>query len=477
MLDRPDLAFPTIDHIDTPRASVREVLAMSLPVVVRMASLTMMAFVDALMVARVGKAEMAAVNPASLAFYAVFMLIDGLASTNNTFVAQAFGARQFRDCARYTWHAIYMVVALGLAVQVIQPHAAGLFGLMGHEEDVQVREMAYFQIRLLGAAFVGVAVALSSFFQGISRPRVPMVVALMANGANVGLNYLLIFGRLGLPRMGIRGAALGTVIATAFQALILLGLFLGGRVHRQYQTRRALRLELRRLGQFIRIGGPVGIHWALDVGTWAIFVNIIVGRFGTDQLTASNIASQFLRLSWLPTVGLNIAATQLVGQWIGRGRPDIAQRRAVTALKIGMAYMAVMGLVFLILRRPLISLFRTEPEVIRYGASIMIWAALFQVSDAIGIVLYGALKGAGDTLFPAVSMLGSGWLVFLPAAWLFAVVLDFQAPGAWIGAALHITVVAGLMYWRFRSGHWRRLQLIKPAAPVPLPVDSLEERP
>ena len=443
---------------------------MAWPVVIRVASYTAMTFVDVVMVSRVGKAEVAAIVPAALTFFTIYVFIEGFASLNNTFVSQNFGAGRFRECARYTWQTIYVVVALSVLVQAAHLAAPGLFALMGHAPEVQARELIYFQTRLYGAVFVGLMVTLSGFYQGISRPRVAMVVGVIANAANVGINYVLIFGKLGLPAMGIRGAALGTVIASLLQLAILVALFLSRTTNATFGTRSTLRPDLGRLGQCFRVGGPAGLHWMLDVGTWAIFVTVIVGRFGTDQLSASNIAGQFIRLSWLPTVGLNIAATQLMGQWIGRGRIDIAKRRAYTALKLGMGYMTSMGIVFLVFRYRLVSLFRPEPAVVAVAARIMIVAAVFQIFDAIGIVLYGALKGAGDTLAPAIMMIGSAWLVFLPSAVLLSRHLGLEAPGAWIGAAIHLALIAGLMYWRFRSERWRRIDLGPPASLTPEPA-------
>ena len=466
MLDQPDLAYPPLEYREGPRASLNEVLTMAMPVVIGLASTTVMGFVDTLMVARFGRKELAAVTPAALLAFTVSAFLDGVGTTNNTFVSQNFGARRLRECARYTWHAVYLALLMGLAVQVIQVWTPQIFALMGHEPEVRLREIAYFRIRLWGAGLFGMVVALANFNQGISRPRISMVAALVANSLNVALNYLLIFGRLGFPRMGIRGAALATVIASAFQAALLLAIFLSPAMARRFGTRRALRLQWSKFRDLLRIGGPVGLHFTADVASWAVFVNVLVGRFGETQLAASNAVGQFIHLSWLPTVGLNIAATQLMGQWIGRGRPDIARRRVMTALKIGVTYMAAMGVIFFVFRRSLVALFRNEPEVVYWGSAIMVWAALFQVSDAVGIVLYGALRGAGDTLLPALVVIGSAWLVFLPAGWLLAVEADLQAPGAWMGAAIHLTLIAVLLYWRFRSGRWRRMRLVEPAAPT-----------
>jgi MATE family multidrug resistance protein len=452
----------------TEHAGLREVLSMAWPMVVSLGSATLMQTVAFKFVASqggtAGQLDVAAITPAGLLAFTVIALIDGLVTVNNAFVSQSLGAGRLTDCGRYTWQALYVAGALGVLLQVVQPLAPAIFALMPHPSEVQAREIEYFRIRLLGAAFVGFSVALGGFFQGISRPRIPMIAAIAANVHNVALCYILVYGRFGIPALGIRGAALATVLAGAGEVVTLLAAFFWGSIHRRYGTRTGWRPSAGRLLQFLRVGGPAAIHFMLDVGAWAAFVLVLVGRFGEKQLAASNIVGQFINLSWVPTVGINIATTQLVGQWIGRGRLDVALARARTALRLGMAYMLTMGLLFILFRRHLVALMLDDPAVIHWGVRIMFWAALFQVFDAIGIVLYGALKGAGDTLVPAVLVIASGWCVFLPAAWLFAVKLGYGAPGAWAAAAVHIALVAMLLTLRFRSRGWRTRRLV-PAAP------------
>lgn len=460
----PPTAVDFSAYFDPRGASLREVSSMAAPVVVTMASATLMGFVDSWMVSKVSKTDFAAVTPAALMAFTLIAFIDGLSTTNNTFVSQNFGRRDYRECARFTWHALYLALALGVLVQALQPLAPVFFGT--HAENVRVREVGYFRIRLAGAGLFGMVVALANFYQGISRPRITMVIALAANTFNVGLNYLLIYGRLGFPRLEIRGAALGTVIASGIQVLLLLGVFLSGPFHARFGTRSARRFEFQRLRRFLRVGAPVGFHFFADVASWTVFVALLVGHFGETQLAASNAVGQLIHLSWLPTIGLNIAATQLTGQWIGRGRADIAKKRAWTALAIGASYMATMGLLLYVFWRPLLSIFRTEPEVLLWGHRIIIWAALFQVFDAIGIVCYGALKGAGDTLWPAVVVIGSAYVVFLPMGLLFSRGLGLEAPGAWMGATVHIILIAVLIFWRFHTEKWRKFQIVPAPAAV-----------
>jgi Na+-driven multidrug efflux pump len=161
----------------------------------------------------------------------------------------------------------------------------------------------------------------------------------------------------------------------------------------------------------------------------------------------------------MPTVGISIGLTALVGQWIGRRDIAAAKRRTYVALKLGMGYMLMMAVFFFLFRERLISLFRTDPEVVRIGSTILIVAAVCQIFDAISIVMRGALKGAGDTRWVAIFTVGYAWLVFVPTSYLFAFRLDLGAPGAWVGAALYIFCLGVTLLWRFHSEKWLKIDI------------------
>ena len=168
------------------------------------------------------------------------------------------------------------------------------------------------------------------------------------------------------------------------------------------------------MAQILRIGIAAGATFALDLGSWAIFVSFVIGKFGADVLAGNNAATSFMQLSFMPAYGLSIGLTALVGRYIGQGDYRAAKRRAYLGMACACCYMTLMGAVFYIFRRPLIGLFRHEPEVIAAGSLILTYIPLFQFADAFGIVSAGALKGAGDTRFPAVAQIVFAWLFFLP---------------------------------------------------------------
>ena len=451
-------------------AARREVLYMALPMIVAMASSTVMHFVDSWMVSRVGTSEIAAVAPAGAWVFILIGFLIGLLSCTSTFVGQSFGAGNYRDCARYAWQGVYISLVLGGAAILLWPTAPALFAAVGHGAEVQQREVIYFQVRLFSITGLTMSVALGSFFQAVSRPRIPMVVVILANVVNAVLDYVLIFGKLGFEPMGIRGAAIATVIASSIQGLIMLAVFLTPSFNEKFSSRRTAQWDWHRIGRLFNIGWAAGLNFALDVASWSVFTNFLVGRLGDIPLAASNIANQIMHLSFMPTFGLSMATTALAGQWIGRNEFGEAKRRTYIALKIAMAYMFTMGMLFLLFRRQLISFFRNDPEVVAIGSSILIVAAVFQIFDAIAIVTRGALKGAGDTRWVAAFTVGYAWLVFLPASYLMAFKLGLGAVGAWMGAAVYIFCLALTLLWRYHSDRWRTIDIfgeseVAPSAP------------
>lgn len=459
--------------------ALREVLAMALPIIVAMASNTLMYFADSWMVSRVGTNEIAAVGPAGAWVFVLISFLFGVVTCTSTFVGQGYGAGNYPDCARYAWQGIYVSLILGLPAVFLWQVAPAIFRAIGHGAEVQQREVIYFQIRLLSISAMAITAALASFFQAISRPRIAMVVVIFANVVNVVLNYILIYGKLGFPAMGIGGAAIATVIASWLQAAIMLAVFLSPAFNRKFSSRRSAGWDWHRIGRLFSIGLPAGVNFGLDVASWAVFTNLLIGRLGDIPLAASTIATQIMHLSFMPTVGLSIAITALVGQWIGRKDIPAAKRRTYVALKLGVGWMFVMGILFFLFRAKLIAVFRPDPEVVQIGSTILIVAAIFQIFDATGIVMSGALKGAGDTRWVAVVTVSYAWLIFLPASYLLAFKAGFGAAGAWVGAAAYIFSLAMTLLWRFHSERWRTIDVfgraeITPYDLGPFPPSSAE---
>ncbi len=438
-----------------------DVIWLSFPIVVTVLSRVVMQFVDTLLLSRYGQGELAAVVPAGMTAMVVGAIVIGVLSCNTTFVSQVLGQGRPRLGPRYTVHAIYVGFVLQLVILPAIPLAGHIFGVFGHAPEVQALEAQYFRIRLLQMAALGISIACATFFQAVGRPKVPMVAAIVGNAANIFGNWLLIFGNWGLPELGIRGAAIATVAGTYIQGGILLAVFSSWRFHREYRTRRWLPIEPAKMKQLLRVGVGSGVTMLLDIGSFAVFINFVVGRLGGAILAGNNAAMQLLHLAFVPAMGLNVGVTALVGRHIGEANLRRAKRAGYLGMGMAGGSALLFGLGFVLFRRPLIGLFSDDPATVRAGAMILSYMALFLISNALAMVSHGALKGAGDTKWPAIMWALVAWLFFVPLGLILGNRAVLGLHGAWIAATLYIWLLDLLLIRRFVSEKWRHIDIFR----------------
>jgi MATE family multidrug resistance protein len=446
-------AYPTWD-------GAKEILVLTGPIILGSLSYTVLEFTDKWMVSFLGTEALAAVGSAGLWSFTLSTLLLGTIGCVSTFVAQCLGRDEPARCSMYTWQALYLsALAGGLAV-LLYPVSDALFRLMQHEPAVRALETDYFNIRLLGYVPMAAATALAGFFQAVNRPIIPTYAAAFGTLLNIFLNYLLIFGKFGFPRLGLFGAGLATVIAQWLQCLVLMYVFLSPSFHQKFASRTTWRLNLHALYELVRVGIPNGITFFLDIGNWSIFTSFLVGYFGAVSLAAHNIAVSLMYVSFMPAVAINQGLAAIVGQWMGRGDITTAKSRTYTAIALSSTYMLLMGILFAFAGPWLIrTIFSTDAQVISLGHHLLVLAAIFQGFDGISYAVLGALRGAGDTRWTMVAMFCVGYFFFLPAAYFLAFTLGGGAQGAWLGAALYIIVLSGLCLHRFYSERWCRVSI------------------
>ena len=433
-----------------------EVLKLAYPIVISMVSLTVMTFVDTAMVGRLGTSQMAAVGLAGITTWTILSFFSGLLTCINTFVAQHYGANQPRMVAVITWQGLYIAFGSYLLLILVSQFAPYLFVLMKPSLEVQQLGTTYIQIRLFGGIGPLIYFTMSSYFRGIGDTRTPMWIEIFANLTNMVFDYLLIFGKFGFPRLEVEGAAIATVISGVLAAIIYLLIFLSKRYDRKFQVRSLFQFRLSEVGRLMKVGLPMGIQGVLDVGSFTVF-SAMIGRMGNSELAANTAAITLLHTSFMPLIGISLAATTLVGQYIGSNQYTNARESGYTAIKVGVAYTSIMALLFFCLPNTLLSLITDDPNVITLGRKILFLAAIFQVSDGFGICSSGALKGAGDTLFTMVVGISYGWLLFLPLSYWLAG--RHGLSGAWAGATVYIILLGITYFLRFRSNRWEKLQI------------------
>lgn len=442
------------------RGEFKAVLAMSIPMVISTCSPMVMRVADFAFVSALGTAAQAAIIPAQIALWCYIAMSIGLVSAVNTFAAQCLGRNRLRDCSAYAWQSLHMSAALGIAGLGLAFVYPAIFAWIGHEPDVQSLEVAYTRIGVWAILPTVAAQALGAFFNGVHRPKVTMLAAMESNALNIFLNYALIFGAFGFPRMGFAGAAMGTVLAGFYQVMRMLITLWWGEPRLKYQSRETWRIDWSKIRGLWDVGAPQGLNWLSDVTVWGIFSVLLIGRFGTIELAATNVAWQFIRIGFMPMIGVGQAITSMVGRAIGAADPQRARRVARIGVILSFSYVGALSLLYLLERQRLIELFSTDARVIALGVKIMYCVALFQLFDVLGQVYYHALRGAGDTKWSMVMLVASHWLVVIGGG--YAVVTlkpEWGSMGPWVVATVLISFTGLLMWWRWRSRAWMKIDL------------------
>ena len=285
---------------------------------------------------------------------------------------------------------------------------------------------------------------LTSYLRGIGDTVTPMAVVIAANVFNALVSVVLVFGLLGLPAMGVAGAAWGSVAAAGLEALLYAALYIFGKAARAHGSRIFSLPNHRDLKAFLSLGAPIGVAWLFEMVAWTAFT-IFAGTRPPVEMAAHTVLFQVTGFCFMPAMAIGIAASTLVGQYLGAQRPELAKRSGRNAVALGVGYMVVVGGALALLRQPLLRAFNEDLSVVMLGSTLALVAAVYQPFDGFAIVAQGVLRGAKQTAMPTFIMLGSGLLVFIPLVWFLGTKQDMGVLGAWIAAVVHVVVVAVLV--------------------------------
>lgn len=498
---------PEISHENS--KALREMMTIAIPSVATMTSYTIMAFVDKFMVKDIGEdpVYIAAQSNGSMFVWMFMAYVLGMNGVINSFVSQNLGAGKPERGAAYVWNGLWIgLLYFFVLMAPMYWLLPGFFAepwMFGKDAELASLSTDYAQIVLIGGVFVIGARSLHHYFYGMHRAKVVLVSAIVGNLTNVFMNLLLIFGETGMPvpegwlgsyiigpisepmawlatsmgieAMGLKGAAIGTVAGSAAEFVIPLILFLSPKYARLFGTRKAWRASAKCFKDLFRVGAAPGFMFINEMACWTILMVWLVPRggeaVGDDPVlhnTVGWIALQYMHLSFMPAVGISIATQAMVGKAMGMGRPDIALARTMLAMKITLGYMGLCALCFVVFREQLIEVFINEgtsieerTRLIEIGVLIMIAAAVFQVFDAVAITLTGALRGAGDTVWPGVLTVILSWVCIPGIGYaLIKFVPQLGSIGPWIGASLYIIGLGIGLGFRFWGGKWKTMTLV-----------------
>ncbi|MHB8900418.1 MAG: MATE family efflux transporter [Thermoguttaceae bacterium] len=456
---------------------VRELLAIALPMVVSHGCDTVMTFTDRLFLSRLGPDEMNASMSGGLTSFMMMTFFMGLIGYTTALVAQYLGAGRKDRCAVATSQALLISLAAYPVILLARPLVFYGFDLSGISPGQLAHQKIYFGI-LIYASIVGLLrTSLSSFFSGIGRTRMVMAASFVAMVANVGLNYVLIYGKLGLPALGVRGAAYGTVLGGLLGLSVLAGAYLRPSIRRQYGVLRSLRFDREAMGKLLWFGYPAGVEMFLNVLAFTGMI-LTFHAHGPATATATTIMFNWDMVSFVPLIGVQIGVMSLVGRYMGAGDPDTAHRAAMSGIKCGWVYSSLILVLFACFPHTLVNVFRPlNPDpVFEQAAPLAVFmirlASLYVMIEAVTTVFSGTLRGAGDTFWAMCISVTLHWLL-LPILIVMLHVLGLPPEAAWTTIVLTFLGFSYVFYLRFRSGHWRRIRVVQ--SPVELVATDHEE--
>ena len=455
--------------------SYRHVLRLAAPLIVSTSSFSIMHFVDRMFVAWYSQDALAASAPAGAASFIPAAFFIGTAGYVSTFVAQYSGAGRNHRIGPAVWQGIYLGLAAMVLMWTLYPLAEPIMNLGGHDLPIRVLEIKYFRVLVLGAGFVVLNAALNGFYTGRGKMYTVMAVSFVINIANIALNYCWIFGKFGFPAWGLVGAGWATVLSQGLGVGIMFVLFFSPTNRRQFATTTQIRLDKDLFKRLLRYGVPNGLHFCVDVSAFTVFL-FIVGWKGPTALATTNAVFSINQLAFMPMIGFAIATSTLVGQFLGRKRPDLAQRSTSAALRMVLLYMCLIAAVFLVFPEQLLGVFKSHQGntdasgMIELGKVLLIFVALYSLVDGVAIVYAAALKGAGDTLFILLMTGIMSWTIMVLPVYISIKYFDGDVKMAFSFVMVYVAALAGGFYLRYRGGKWKHMRVIEPVEATPLGI-------
>lgn len=428
-------------------------LSLAAPIATLQLGMMLYGVVDMMFLGRLGPEAISGVGVANAVYFGLFIAGLGAMLGIDTLASRAWGAGQPKVAAGILVHALALALAVATAAFAATFLAPAFFGLMRVDPAVAATAMSFLGI-IRYMMFPGLLfVACRQYLQAQDVTRPLMWAVALGNILNAVLNWVLIFGNLGAPALGVRGSALASLLSNIFM-LALVGWAAAGRVKacgwKFHGWHKPVFYEL------MALGVPAGLQTLVEVTAFG-FTTVLLGRLGPVPTAGHQIALNLASVTFMVPLGISMAAAVRVGQALGRGDRAGAARAGDTALSLGLAFMSTTALLFWALPSALVGLYTKDAAVIAAATPLIFIAALFQVFDGAQVVLTGALRGVGETRLALLANLLGHWCVGLPIGAYLGLKLGWGPTGLWWGLLTGLVVTAGILYstWLRRSGPLR----------------------
>jgi putative MATE family efflux protein len=436
----------------------RAIVLLSVPMILEMMMESLFGIVNVFYVARLGAEAIATVGLTESMLTIVFGIAIGLSMATTATIARRTGERDPEGASVAAVQAIIVGVLISLPMAVAGvAFAPALLTLMGAELGVVREGSGYASIILGGNVCIMLLFLINAIFRGAGDAAVAMRSLWLANIVNIILDPCFIFGLGPFPELGVTGSAIATTIGRGTGVLFQLWILLGGR-SRVRVGREHLRLDVPVMLKLLRVSLGGMFQFLVATASW-LGLTRIVAIFGSSALAGYTLSLRILIFAMLPSWGMSNAAATLVGQNLGAGKPERAERSVMFAGWSNVVFLALVALIFVVFTERIIGIFTTDASVIAYGVSSLRIVSYGFIFYGYGMVMVQAFNGAGDTFTPTLINLGCYWLFQIPLAYLLALHFNLGASGVFWAIPIAETLLTVLAIIFFRRGRWKEIKV------------------
>ena len=440
-----------------------------------------MSVVDVAMVGRLGAAALAATGMGAMLFWGALSLVIGIRTGVQTVASRRLGQKKYNQCGTALHNGLFMATVYGFPVSIAGWWLAKDF-IPFFINDIKATSLTteYSSIVFLGLLFSAYSFVFQGFYTGVEKTKIHMRVSITSNIVNVYLNAGLIYGSEGVklffsenvpaltflshlwqwttfPAMGVKGAAIATVVASLWM-FVHYGLYLFSKQIKSRFAVLSLSVDGEMMNRQLRLAAPQGLQEVFIAAGWSMFYKI-VGMIGLIELATTELLFTIMHASFMPALGVGQACSTLVSKYMGENKINKSEASIKESIRLAEYIMGVMGLSFILFPKYYLFIFTDDPEILRMGIFGLRMIGAVQFLDAIGFVLWFALSGAGNTLFPAVVESCLTWGVIVLGSYVFGVVLGLGFKALWLLFPIYMGLFAGIMIWKIRKGDWKNIQI------------------
>lgn len=432
------------------------IISITAPAFIELVMSTLFGMVDMIMVGQLSPAAIAAVGLTNQPFMLLLAVFSAVNVGATTLVAWNIGSQDTKKASSVTRQVIVINIILGTVMSLIGVFfARHIVTFMGAEPDVFDMAVQYFQIVAAGLVFQAVTLGITAALRGAGETKIPMLYNIASNLLNVIGNYVLIYGKFGFPQWGVAGAAVSTTLSRLLACLAgLYVIYLSRKSKISLANKGSYKIDISIIKQIFSVGFPAALEQFVLQSGLIMFARTVSG-LGTSSFAAHQIGLNISGLTFAPSMAFGVAATTLVGQSLGAGDDEKAEKYAGIIHHMSIAVACLMGVVFLLFSHPMALLYTKNLEVAASAGVILKILALAQPGQSTQLTLAGALRGAGDTVYPLYASIFGIWIFRVFVAFIFVNIFNWGLIGAWVALVLDQYTRSAIVYLRYRSNKWK----------------------